>query len=170
MDKIFKLWVTHSLILDSVLGISSSCSFVLQADDGLCWIDTNCEKEEAEYTKIRAVLKQEALRSEASLILTGDTKALCCCYCSVAESLCDRTLWSHGLQHARRLCPPLFLSLLKFMSTELVMPCNHLILCRLLHFVPSTFPSIRVFSNESALCKRWLNDWSFSISPSNEYS
>ena len=110
MDKIFKLWVTHSLILDSVLGISSSCSFVLQADDGLCWIDTNCEKEETEYTKIRAVLKQEALRSEASLILTGDTKALCCCYCSVAESLCDRTLWSHGLQHARRLCPPLFLT------------------------------------------------------------
>ena len=50
------------------------------------------------------------------------------------------------------------------------MPSNHLILCCPLHLPPSIFPSIRVFSNESVLCIRWLKYWSFSISPSNEYS
>ena len=57
------------------------------------------------------------------------------------------------------------------MSIESVMPSNHLILCHLL-LLPSFFPSIRVFSNESALCIRWPEYWSFSfsISPSNEYS
>ena len=54
------------------------------------------------------------------------------------------------------------------MSIESVMPSNHLILCRLLLLLPSIFPSIRVFSNESALCIRWPNYWSFS--PSSEYS
>ena len=63
-------------------------------------------------------------------------------------------------------------SLLKLMSIESVMPSNHLILCRSLLLLPSIFPSIRVFSNESALCIRWLKDWSFSfnISPSNKHS
>ena len=63
-------------------------------------------------------------------------------------------------------------SLPKFMPTESVMPSNHLILCRPLLLLPSVFPSIRVFSNESVLRIRWLKYWSFnfSISPSNEYS
>ena len=63
-------------------------------------------------------------------------------------------------------------SLLKLKSIESVMPSNHLILCRPLLFPPSIFPSNRVFSNESALCIRWPNYWSFSfsISFSNEYS
>ena len=63
-------------------------------------------------------------------------------------------------------------SLLKLMSIESVMPSNHLILCRPLLLPPSIFPSIRVFSNESALHIRWPKYWSFSfsISPSNEYS
>ena len=63
-------------------------------------------------------------------------------------------------------------SLLKLMSIESVMPSNHLILCRLLLLLPSIFPSIRVFSNESVLCIRWPKYWSFrfNISPSNEYS
>ena len=63
-------------------------------------------------------------------------------------------------------------SLLKLMSTELVKPSNHLILCHSLLLLPSIFPSIRVFSNESALRIRWSKYWSFSfsISPSNEYS
>ena len=58
------------------------------------------------------------------------------------------------------------------MSIELVMPCNHLILCHPLLLLPSIFPRIRLFSNESVLCIRWPKDWSFSfsISPSNEYS
>ena len=64
-------------------------------------------------------------------------------------------------------------SLLKLMSIEWVMPSNHLILCRPLLLPPSIFPSIRGFSNESVLLHiRWPKDWSFSfsISPSNEYS
>ena len=63
-------------------------------------------------------------------------------------------------------------SLLKLMSIELVMLPNHLILCRPLLLMPSIFPSIRVFSNESAPGIRWPKYWSFSfsISPSNEYS
>ena len=62
-------------------------------------------------------------------------------------------------------------SLLKLMSIELVMPSNHLVLCHPL-LLPSVFPSIRVFSNESALCIRWSKYWrfSFSTSPSNDYS
>ena len=62
-------------------------------------------------------------------------------------------------------------TLLKLMSIKSVMPSNH-ILCRPLLLLPSIFPSIRVFSNESVLCIRWPNYWSFSFSicPSNEYS
>ena len=60
--------------------------------------------------------------------------------------------------------------LLKLMSIESVMPSNHLILCCPLLLLPSILPSIRVFSNESALCIRQPKYWSFSISPSNEYS
>ena len=62
------------------------------------------------------------------------------------------------------------LSLLKLMSTEPVMPSNHLILCQPLLLLPSIFPSIRVFSNESVLCIKWSKYWSFSVSLSNGYS
>ena len=63
-------------------------------------------------------------------------------------------------------------SLLKLMLIELMMPSSHLFLCRPLLLLPSIFPSIRVFSNESALCIRWPKYWSFSfsISPFDEYS
>ena len=63
-------------------------------------------------------------------------------------------------------------SLCKLMSINSVMPSNHLILCHPLLLLPAIFPSIRVFSNESALRNRWPKYWSFSssISPSNEYS
>ena len=63
-------------------------------------------------------------------------------------------------------------SLLKLMSIGTVMPSNHLILCHPLLLLPSVFPSIRVFSNKSALCIRWPKYWSFifSVCPSNEYS
>ena len=65
-----------------------------------------------------------------------------------------------------------FWSLLKLMSIESVMPSNHLIFCHLLLLLPSIFPSIKVFSNELVLLIRWPKYWSFSfsISPSNEYS
>ena len=60
--------------------------------------------------------------------------------------------------------------LLKLMFIESVMPSNHLILCHPIPLLPSIFPSIRVFSNESVFCIRWPKYWSFSISPSNEDS
>ena len=80
------------------------------------------------------------------------------------------TPWTEA--HQASLCFTISESLLKFLSIELVMPSNHLILCCPLLLLPSIFPSIRVFSNESALRIRWPKYWSFSfsISPSNEYS
>ena len=84
----------------------------------------------------------------------------------------SNSLQLHGLQHARLPCPSVSQTLLKPMSIESVMPSNHLILCHPLLLPPSVFPSIRVFSNESVLPIRWPKYWSFSfsISPSNEYS
>ena len=84
----------------------------------------------------------------------------------------SNSLWPQGLQHARLSCPSLSLtqSLFKFMPLESVMPSNHLILCCPLLLLPSIFPSIRALSNESALWIRRPKYWSFSISPSNEYS
>ena len=78
------------------------------------------------------------------------------------------TLWTTALQAS--LSFTIAQSLFKLMSIELVMPSNHLILCRPLLLLPSIFLSIRVFSNQSALCIKWAKYWSFSISPSNEYS
>ena len=90
-------------------------------------------------------------------------------FSSVAQ-LC-LTLRPHGLQHARPPCPSLTpRSLLRLMSIESVMPSSHLILCHPLLLLPSVFPSIRVFSNESVLRIRWPKYWSFSISPYSEYS
>ena len=84
------------------------------------------------------------------------------------------SLWPHELHAARQASMSITSSrsLPKPMSIESVMPSSHLILCRPLFLLPSIFPSIRVFSNESALRIRWPKVWSFSfsISPSNEYS
>ena len=80
------------------------------------------------------------------------------------------TPWTAALQAS--LSFTISQSLLKLMYIKLVMPSIHLILCYPLLLLPSIFPSIRVFSNESVLCIRWPKYWSFSfsISPSNEYS
>ena len=78
------------------------------------------------------------------------------------------TLWTAACQAS--LSFTISWSLLKLMSIELVILSNHLILCRPLLLLPSIFPSIGVFSNDSALCITWTNYWSFTISPSNEYS
>ena len=89
-----------------------------------------------------------------------------------SRSVTSDSLRSQGLQHPWLLCPPRSPILLKFMSIKSVMPLNHLILCCPLLLLPSILPSTRVFSNESALHIRWPKYWSFSfsISPSNEYS
>ena len=78
--------------------------------------------------------------------------------------------WTTACQASRALT--ISLSLLKLISIEFVMLSNHLILYHTLLVLPSIFPSIRVFSNESSLCIRWPKYWSFSfsISPANEYS
>ena len=90
-----------------------------------------------------------------------------------SPSVMSDLLQSHGLQHARlSLSFTNSWSLLKLMSIKLVMPSNWLILCCPLLLLPSTFPSIRVFSKKSVLHIRWSKYWnfSFSISPSNEHS
>ena len=87
-------------------------------------------------------------------------------------SVVSDSLRPHGLQYSRLPCPsPTPRACPNSCPFESVMPSNHLILCRPL-LPPSIFPSIRVFSHESALHIRWPNDWifSFSISPFNEYS
>ena len=86
-------------------------------------------------------------------------------------SVMSNSLRPHELQHARPPCPTPTPSLPKLMSIKSVMPSNNLILCRPL-LPPSIFPSIRVFSNESALHIRWpkYGSFSFNISPSNEHS
>ena len=87
-------------------------------------------------------------------------------------SVLSDPLQPHRLQYIRLPCPSPTPSLLKLMSIKLVMPSNHLILCHPLLLPPSIFPSIRVFSSESGL-RIWspkYESFSFSISPSNEYS
>ena len=107
---------------------------------------------------------------EFPLGFEDNTNSLCCC-CSVSKSnptLCN----SMNCSTAGFPVLHYLLSLLKLISIESVMPSNHLILCRPLLLLPSIFPSISVFSSESALPIRWPKYWSFSfsVSPSNEYS
>ena len=87
------------------------------------------------------------------------------CCCSVGQS-CP-TLQPHGLLHASPPCPSPSPGVCSNSSIESVMPSNHLILCRPRLLLPSIFPSIRDFSNESAPPIRWPKYWSFSIRPSN---
>jgi len=88
-----------------------------------------------------------------------------------SNSVLSHSLGTHEPQNTRPPCASPTQSLLKLMSIESVLPSNHLILCRPLLLLPSIFPSIRVFSNESVLHIRWPKYWSFSfnISPSNEH-
>ena len=91
---------------------------------------------------------------------------LCCCSQSLSH------VWLFATPQQVSLSFTNFRNLLKFMSIDLMVPSNHLILCCPLFLLPSIFPRIRVFPNESALCIRWPKYWSFSfsISPSNESS
>ena len=84
----------------------------------------------------------------------------------------SNSLWPHEPQHTRPPCPSPTPGVYPNTSIESVTPSNHLILCHPLLLSPSVFPSIRVFSNESALHIRWPKYWSFSfnISPSREHS
>ena len=106
----------------------------------------------------------------AALVTMHATSTSCCC-CSVIQS-CPSLVTPRTAARQASLSFTISQSLLRLMSIQSMMPSNHLILCHPLLFLPSIFPSIRVFSNESVLCIRWPKYWSFSfsISPSNEYS
>ena len=122
------------------------------------------KREEEEYSSLRNHTNEAAGQGKLGLF--------CCCHCFLVTwsrlTLCDLmdcSITGFPVFH-------IFWSLLKFMSTESVMPSNHLILCHPLLLLPSIFPSIRVFSKELPLCIRWSKYWnfSFSINPFNEYS
>ena len=108
-----------------------------------------------------------------NLKITLPCSFIFCCYCCCSVTKLHPIFWD-----PKKAAPqtPLFFtiswSLLKFMSIELMMPSNHLILCHPLLLLPSIFPSIRFFSNELVLRIKWPKYWrfSFSISSSNEYS
>ena len=102
-------------------------------------------------------------------IINHIKRVLCCC---IVQSLGH--VWLFATQwtavHQASLSFTVSQSLLKLVSIESMMPSNHLIFCCPLLLLPSVFPSITVFSNESALPIRWPKFWSFSIIPSSEYS
>ena len=126
------------------------------------------------WAVIRTRLCQAREGSEVSKTQPQPQRAnacISCCCCSVAQScptLCDPTACSTPGFPVLCHLP----ELLRLMSTELMMPSNHLILCHPLLLLHSIFPSIRVFTNESSLYIGWPKYWSltFSISPSSEYS
>ena len=132
--------------------------------------------------------KQERIRESMALLTPGFwtwltpelwERSFCC---SKPSSLCSFIVGAQLLSHVWLLVTPLTVacqaplsssisqSLLKFMSIESVMPSNHFILCCALLLLPSILPSIRAFSNESALLIKWPKYWSFSFGPSYEYS
>ena len=118
------------------------------------------------FVESRAVPRNPTDRANATSFQSSPVILLFSCL--VMSALCNpvdcSTLGFPVLHNSR--------GLLKLMSIGSVMPSNYHILCRQLLFLPSVFPSIRVFSNELALCIMWPKYWSisFSISPSNEYS
>ena len=128
------------------------------------------------FIKIRAQISRYILgpqikfcisnKVQVMLILLLHESGLYHCSCCSALSNC---LWPHRLQYIRLFCPSLWLC---SNSCPLSQGCNHLILYHPFLLLPSIFPSIKVFSSESAFCIRWPNCWSFnfSISPSNEHS
>ena len=117
-------------------------------------------------TYCRDSLLELLSRKEYVSLFPGSSRKSAYCCCSVTKScpaLCDpRDCSVPGFTISQ--------SLLRFMPIRSVMPSTHLIFCHPLLLLPSIFLSLRVFSNESALCIRWPKYWSFTISPSSEYS
>ena len=125
--------------------------------------DPECERTKTQHSQIDRLINLEKE-------VTDKPSANCCC-CSVTESWgLFVILWTSAYQAS--LSFTISCSLLKFTFIESVVPSKHLVLCHPLLFLPSVSPSIGVFSFESGLYIRWLKYWSFSfsISPSNEYS
>ena len=114
------------------------------------------------------MLKYFKVLTQGNNLLLQIQSSECNICCSVTKLCLFATPWTAARQAS--LSFTVSLSLLKLMSIESVMPSNHLILCRPLLLLPSIFPNIRIIYGESALRIRWPKYWSFSISPSNEYS
>ena len=156
---VWRKFLTHSKWINKYWISLSTCVFVFSCNKHLLSI----------YYVIETQFSSEEMRQRyfypRELTFKWELQ-----FSSVAQSCL--TLWPHGLQHARPPCTSPAPELLKLMSIESLMSSNHLILCRPLLLLPSIFPSIRVFSNESVLCIRWPKYWSssFSINPSNEYA
>ena len=115
------------------------------------------------------VLK-DSYRVTGSQLLVCSCMLVRGCYCCSVPSCVQLFVTPWAAAHQAALSSTTSQSLLKLMSIESVMPSNHFILCHPCLFLPSIFPSIRVFSNELALHTRWSKYWNFSISPSNKYS
>ena len=118
------------------------------------------------YVKLFALAPCGPSLSSQGFFISIFTALLCCCpiiksYLPLCD-LMDCSMPGSSSTISR--------GMLRFVSTESVMPSSYLILCRPLLLLPSIFPSIRFLSNEPALCIKWPKYWSFSISPSNEYS
>ena len=148
--------------------------------DGLCTEDDTGRPQELEqeYWGQRVFFHNDQIATEQNLVTPSLmrmwTKNCQTLQFSSVQSLSRVQLFSTPWTAARQASLSITnsRSLPKFMSIESVMPSSHLILCRPLLLLPSIFPSIRVFSNESALCIRWPKYWSFSfnLSPSSEHS
>ena len=121
------------------------------------------------FITVLLIIEKKKTRNNQSIDKRIDTLSVSQSVSSVAQSCLTVTPWTAACQAS------LFItnswSLLKLMSAESVMPSNHLILCYPLFLLPSIFPSIRVFSDESALHIRWPKylSFSFNINPSNEH-
>ena len=149
----------------------------VQSSTHLCWLSV-CLTPPCTPSGVVEVIA--AIAAWSSVSIEADGKRLCCSVFDSAlqfssvQSLSRVWLFPTPWTAARQASLSITncWSLLKLMSIESVMPSNHLILCHPLLFLPSIFPSIRVFSNESLLRIRWPKYWSFSfsMSPSTEYS
>ena len=159
---------THSSVLawriPEMAGPGGLPSMVAQSRTRLKWLSSSSSSS-SPWIQILLSLSTQSLLKFGGMNNSKVAHSNCC---SVAQ-LCP-TLWSHGLRHARLPCPSPSLSLPKFMSIAWVMQSSHLILWHPLLLLPSIFPSIRDFPNELAVRFRWPKYWSFSFSPSNEYS
>ena len=119
-------------------------------------------------TEAESLVQKQNSLLQRTPIQSYSLQAIISVQCSRSVMSDSATLWTAA--HQASLSITNTWSLLKLISIESVMPSNHRTLCHPLPLLPSIFPSIRVFSNESVLCIRWPKYWNFSISPSSEYS
>ena len=157
--------------------LGRKCAFLIKGAEVLSqnflpWIGTWCLEQSQSHFKTK---RKRGLRWQQSQHHWASEPATVAAHVQTVQfshSVVSDSLWPQGLQHARLPCPSPTPGVYSNTSIQSVMPSNHLIFCRPLFLLPSVFPCIRVFSSKSVLYIKWPNYWSFSfsISPSNEYS